>query len=53
MQCAHDVCTCVVTETGEFCSEACELGTMTGGFCGCDHAACRASRLNAPAIDQS
>jgi hypothetical protein len=53
MQCAHDACTCLVAEIGGFCSEACELGTMTAGFCGCDHAVCRSSRLNAPAIDQS
>lgn len=53
MECAHEACTCLVMEEGEFCSESCELGAMSGGFCGCDHAVCRASRVQEPAIDQS
>ena len=53
MECAHEACTCLVIEEGEFCSESCEIGAMSGGFCGCDHASCQGSRLRAPAIDQS
>jgi hypothetical protein len=53
MECAHETCTCLVIEEGEFCSESCEVGTISGGFCGCDHAGCQGSRLRAPAIDQS
>ena len=41
MECAHETCTCLVIEEGEFCSESCEIGTMSGGFCGCDHASCQ------------
>jgi hypothetical protein len=53
MECAHEACTCLVMEKGEFCSESCEIGTMSGVFCGCDHPACQGSRLQAPAIDKS
>lgn len=47
MECGRDSCTCQVLEPGEFCSETCELGTVSGPFCGCDHAVCRASRAGA------
>lgn len=50
MECAHEPCTCVVIEEGEFCSEACATGSLSGLFCGCDHVACRASRVQPPEI---
>jgi hypothetical protein len=53
MECAHESCTCLVMEEGGFCSESCEVGTISGGFCGCDHAVCQASRVRAPAIDHA
>lgn len=51
MECAHEPCTCQVLELGELCSEACELGVMTGPFCGCEHAMCQTSRVRATAFD--
>lgn len=48
MECAHEPCTCQVIENAGFCSESCEMGTISGPFCGCDHAACQASRVQAP-----
>jgi hypothetical protein len=56
MECAHDICTCLVEERAGYCSEACgmmnesgmenEGGVTTEGgvICLCGHAECRASR---------
>lgn len=51
MECAHEPCTCRVMEKGEFCSEPCELGTISGAFCGCDHAVCQSSRVRTPVVE--
>lgn len=51
MQCAHVPCTCQVLEEGEFCSEPCEVGTISGTFCGCEHAVCLNNRVREPVFD--
>ena len=51
MECAHKPCTCRVLEPGEACSEACELTTMSGEFCGCEHVVCGTSRMRALVSD--
>jgi hypothetical protein len=51
MECAHQPCTCHVPEPGEYCSEVCELGAMSGQFCGCEHATCETNRVRAPVFD--
>jgi hypothetical protein len=43
MECAHEPCTCQVTDGQTFCSEPCGLGTATGPYCSCNHAECEAS----------
>ena len=51
MECAHKPCTCRVLEPGETCSETCEQTTMSGEFCGCEHAVCETSRMRALVAD--
>jgi hypothetical protein len=51
MECAHGPCTCHVPEVGEYCSEVCELGAISGPFCGCEHAICEMNRVPAPVYD--
>jgi len=51
MECAHQPCTCHVPEPGEYCSEVCDLGAMSGQFCGCEHATCETNRVRAPVFD--
>ena len=54
MTCAHDLCTCIVSESNGYCSEHCQMSadageigtpgvTEEGGVaaeCGCGHPAC-------------
>ncbi len=50
MECAHDPCTCRVEAGGGFCSEVCGLGSVSGPFCGCGHAACETSPVGVDSV---
>ncbi len=43
MECAHGPCTCVVEESGAFCSPDCSNPEPTGVACPCGHPQCAAS----------
>jgi hypothetical protein len=45
VECAHDICTCLVEERGGYCSEACGMMSDGAALCPCGHAECRASSL--------
>jgi len=41
LQCHHGICTCVVANQTEFCSEACRIVVREATQCGCGHAECK------------
>jgi hypothetical protein len=43
MKCAHPPCTCLVTEAGGFCDQACMAASGAGGACLCGHPVCEAA----------
>ena len=43
-KCAHPECSCPVSQSQEYCSEACEIsaaGSEPNAECGCDHPQCQ------------
>lgn len=40
MQCAHSMCTCLVTEGDEYCSLSCRTPIEGATRCVCGHAEC-------------
>jgi hypothetical protein len=45
MQCAHDICTCLIMDGDEYCSPSCRTGVEGTSQCFCGHPDCTASRL--------
>jgi hypothetical protein len=51
MQCAHDICECVVQEGSDFCSDACSVASGGGTVCPCGHEECSHSEVTATQLE--